>query len=265
MLFPCRSGPAACIEYPPLPGVAMYNLLISLALGVAVAAAVALGTGFGWIAAIVPGLVAAIAAYLLLARRTSKKLEVLFESMQKDLQAQRLDKAVATLQGGFVLAPWQFLTAAQLHSAIGQILYVKQDFEAALPHLEKSWVRQWVARGMLAAAKYKKRDLDGALATFEEAAKASKKEGLLWSAYAWVLEESGRHEDAIRVLGRAVEANKSDEKLKASLQALQNGKKLKLGKVYSNEWFQFHLERPPTQLVGGPGGFRGNRRALYGR
>lgn len=242
----------------------MYNLAISLAIGAAVAVAVALGTGLGWVAAVIPGLVAAAAAYVVLARRIAKKLEALFEAIQKDLQAQRLDKAVAALQGGFPLAPWQFLTAAQLHSAIGQILYVRQDFDAALPHLEKSWVRQWVARGMLAAARYKRRDVNGAVATFEEAVKASKKEGLLWSTYAWVLEDAGRHEDAIRVLGRAADANKSDEKIKGSLQALQNGKKLKLGKVYGNEWFQFHLERPPTQLVGGPA-LRGSRRALYGR
>jgi tetratricopeptide (TPR) repeat protein len=240
----------------------MYNLLISLAITVALAAAIALGTGFGWVAAIVPGLIAGIAAYILLARRSGKQLERLFEAMQQDLAAQRFDKAVATLKTGFALAPWQFLTGAQLHATIGQILYVKGDFDAALPHLEKSWVRQWAARAMLAAARYKKRDVPGALAALEEAAKVSKKEGLLWSVYAWVLEETGRHDEAIRVLGRGVAALPKDEKLQASLQALQNGKKLKLGKVYQNEWYQFRLEDPKQPM--GPM-FRGNRRALYGR
>ena len=47
--------------------------------------------------------------------------------MQREVQAQKLDKAIQTLQGGFVLAPWQFLVAAQLHSNIGILLYLKQD------------------------------------------------------------------------------------------------------------------------------------------
>jgi hypothetical protein len=59
-----------------------------------------------------------------------------------------------------------------------------------------------------------------------------------------------------------VKANSSDEKLKSSLQALQNGKKLKLGKLYGEQWFQFFLERPPPEFAGG--GFRGGgRRVIY--
>jgi tetratricopeptide (TPR) repeat protein len=243
----------------------MYNLLLSLAVGAV--AAIAVGSGFGWVAAVAPGLIAAIATYIVLARRTGRQLERIFESMQKDLQSRppRIDKAVATLQAGFPLGRWQFGIEGQLHSAIGQLLYVKPDLDAALPHLEKSWVRQWVARGMLAAGRYKKRDPEAAVRIFEEAVKSSKKEGLLWATYAWVLEDMGRHDEAIRVLGRGVAANEKDERLKTALQALQNGKKLKLGKVYSQEWFQFRLEDPPPQFVGGPGGMRGNKRALYGR
>jgi tetratricopeptide (TPR) repeat protein len=239
----------------------MYNLLISLAVGAVVTLALGLGTEFGWVAAAFPGLLAAAIAYFVLARRTWKKLEVLFEAMQREAQAQKLDKAIQTLQGGFRLAPWQFLVASQLHSNIGILHYLKQDLDAALPHLEKSYLRNWVARGMLASARYRKRDLAGALAVFGEAVKASKKEGVLWAAYAWVLESEGRHDEAIKVLGRAVQANASDEKLKSCLQLLQNGKKLKLGKLYGEQWFQFMLERPPPEFVGA--GFRGGRRALY--
>ncbi len=239
----------------------MWNLLISLAVGAAVAAAIRLGTEFGWTASVLPGLIAATAAYLVLARRTWKRLEALFGAMQREVQAQKFDKAILTLEAGFVLAPWQFLVASQLHSNIGILHYLRQEFDAALPHLEKSFSRNWIARGMLGATRYRKRDLAGARKVLEDAVKVNKKEGVLWSLYAWVLEKEDRHADAIAVLGRAVQANASDEKLKASLQALQNGKKLKLGKLYGEQWFQFHLERMPPELVGG--GFRGNRRALY--
>jgi tetratricopeptide (TPR) repeat protein len=239
----------------------MYNLLISIAIGVAVSAALALGTNLGLVAAVFPGVLAVAVAYFVLARRTWKRLEALFEAMQKEVQAQKFDKAIQTLQGGFVLAPWQFLVASQLHSNIGILMYLRQDMDGALPHLEKSFSRNWIARGMLGVARYRKRDLAGARKVLDDAVKTNKKEGVLWSAYAWILEKEGRHDEAIGVLSRAVAANASDDKLKSSLQALQNGKKLKLGKLYGEQWFQFMLERPPPEFVGA--GFRGGRRALY--
>jgi tetratricopeptide (TPR) repeat protein len=194
-------------------------------------------------------------------RRSWKRLEAVFDAMQKDVQAQKIDRAIQTLQGGFVLAPWQFLVASQLHSNIGILHYLKQDLEGALPHLDKSFSKNWVARGMLAAARYRKQDLDTATKVLEEAVRANKKEGVVWSLYAWVLEKEDRHEQAIAVLGRGVAANPSDEKLKTSLQALQNGKKLKLGKLYAEQWFQFMLERPPPEFAGA--GFRAGRRSIY--
>ena len=171
----------------------MYNLLISIAVGVAVSVALALGTNLGLAAAIFPGVLAITIAYFVLMRRTWKRLEAVFDAMQKDVQAQKIDKAIQTLQGGFVLAPWQFLVASQLHSNIGILHYLKQDLEGALPHLDKSFSKNWVARGMLAAARYRKQDLDTATKVLEEAVRANKKEGVVWSLYAWILEKEDRH------------------------------------------------------------------------
>jgi tetratricopeptide (TPR) repeat protein len=243
----------------------MWNLLISLAVGAVVGVGIGLGTSFGWVPALFPAIIALIATYVLLVRRTVKKLQVIMEAMQREVQARRLDKAIETLRAGFALAPWQFLVAGQVHANIGSLHYLKQEFDAALPHLEKSFARHWVARGMLGALRYRKKDVPGARAAFEGAVRDNKKEGVLWAAYAWVLEKEGAHDDAISVLARGVKTNPSDEKLKTCLTALQNGKKLKLGKVYEESWFQFLLESPPPQYVGGGNMFRGNRRALYGR
>ncbi len=241
----------------------MYNLLISLAAGLVVALAIGLGTNVGWVGAVVPGAIAFLASYLVLARRTWKRLEATFEGAQKELQAQRFERAIQTLQGGFALAPWQFLVATQLHSQIGVLHYIRQDFDAALPHLEKSYSRHWIAQAMLAVSRYRRRDLDRAIKVFEDTVKTSKKEGLAWAVYAWCLEKEGRHDDAVRVMGRAAKANPTDDKVKAALEALQNGKKLKLGKLYGEQWFQFHLERMPPELIG-PGA-RGGRRVVYQR
>ena len=239
----------------------MYNLLIAIAAGVAVSLALVFGTTLGVAPAIFPGVLTTAIVYFVLMRRTWKKLEVIFDAMQKEVQAQKFEKAIQTLQGGFVLAPWQFLVAAQLHSNIGILHYLKQDLDGALPHLEKSFSRNWVARGMLGATRYRKNDLDGATKVLEGAVAANKKEGVLWSLYAWILEKEDRHDQAIAVLARATRTNPSDEKVKTSLQALQNGKKLKLGKLYAEQWFQFMLERPPPEFA--PSGFRGGRRAIY--
>jgi tetratricopeptide (TPR) repeat protein len=205
--------------------------------------------------------VVAVAAYVLLVRRILKRLEALFETMQREVQARRVDKAIQTLEAGFSLSPWQFLVSAQIHSNIGILHYLKQDFDAALPHLQKSFARNWIARGMLGALRYRRKDLAGARSVLDDAVKSNRKEGVLWAAYAWILEKEGLHEEAIALLGRGVAANPTDDKLKACLQTLQNGKRLKLGKLYEEQWYQFHLEPPPTQLAGP--GFRGNRRALY--
>jgi tetratricopeptide (TPR) repeat protein len=239
----------------------MLNLIISLAAGLVVGLVVALTTHLGAVAAIIPGLIVAVGVFLVLVRRSWKQLEAIFDAVQKELQSQRVDKALQILQSGFRLAPWQFLVASQLHSNIGILHFVKGNDEAALPHLEKSFTRNWIARAMLGVARYRAHDLAGAIRVLDEAVKVNKKEGLLWQVYAWILEKEGRHADAIALLGRAAEANPSDEKVKTSLQALQNDKKLKLGKLYAEQWFQFRLEAVPQALM--MPGFRPGRRAMF--
>jgi tetratricopeptide (TPR) repeat protein len=235
----------------------MYNLLLSLAVGALVAVAIAAGTSFGWAGAVFPGFIVAAALYFFVAFRIRKRLEAVNEVVQQALQARHVEKAIQALQAGFAFAPWQFLVAAQLHSSIGMLRYLTEDVDAALPDLQAgqptSWVarlvnRDWLSRAILAAARYRKRDLDGAIALLESAVKVGDKEGLCWSVYAWILEKEGRHQEAIKVLGRGSAALPKDEKLKDSLQALQNGKKLKLWKLYGEQWYQFRLEPPRMEL-----------------
>ena len=111
---------------------------------------------------------------------------------------------------------------------------------------------------------YRKKDLEKMRKVFDEAAKDNKKEGLLFASWAWVEEKEGNHDRAIAVLARGLKANPSDEKLKAAAQALQNDKRLKLGKLYGEQWFQFHLEQMPPQMASPTGG-RGGRRIVYQR
>ena len=114
----------------------MYNLLISAAAGAAVALAISLGTSFGWVAAFFPGLIVTSACYVFIAFRVRKRLELINAEVQKELMARHVEKAVAALQSGFSLGPWQFLATAQLHASIGMLRYVTDDLEAALSELE---------------------------------------------------------------------------------------------------------------------------------
>jgi tetratricopeptide (TPR) repeat protein len=235
----------------------MYNLLLSLAAGALVALAIAVGTSFGWVAAVFPGLIVATAVYVYVAYRIRKKMDAVNEVVQRELMARHVEKGIQALQAGFAYEKWQFLIGTQLHASIGMLRYMSDDLDAAVPELEAGqptgWLsrlvyRDWTSRAMLACARYRKRKTADAFALMEEAVKVGQKDGLCWSIYAWMLEKEGQHDKAIAVLGRGVAASPKDEKLADSLQALQNGKRLRLGKLYDMQWFQFRLEPPPMQM-----------------
>jgi predicted Zn-dependent protease len=116
---------------------------------------------------------------------------------------------------------------------------------------------------MQGAVLYQRKDFPGMEKAFEDAVKHGKKEGLMWAAYAWCLTQTKETEKAIKVLGRGVEANPSDDKLKKALAALQNDKRLKMS-AWEPMWWQLGLEAPSApqpQFMGGAN----RRRMLRGR
>jgi tetratricopeptide (TPR) repeat protein len=239
----------------------MYNLLLSVAAGLVVALAIGLGTSVRWIGSIIPGVLAAAIAYVALNLRGQKRLSATVEAAVAEAQARRFDRAIQIARGALDMKPWLFGSEAAVAALIGQFHWWKGDQEAALPYLERAAKAQWPARVMLAISRWKRRDVAGMEKIFEETLKGrgNRKQGLLWCAYAWFLEKEDRHDDAVRVLGRGASANPTDEKLKSALQSVQNGKKLKIGKLYM-EWYNFGVETPPQMM---PPGFRPGRRATY--
>ena len=238
----------------------MYNLLIAFAAGVVVTVAVRLA-GLSWLAGIVPGVLVFVAAYFLLAKRVADKLKALVTSAQKELEKlqpsspprdreARLAKAVKTLEQGLQYDKWQIMVAPQVHGQIGQLHYMVKDFAAAEPHLLKASNRDAMAQAMLGALYYQRKDYARMTEQFERAVKAGKKEGIVWAVYAWCLQRMKEREKALAVLGRAVAANPSDDKLKAALNALQNDKRMKM-QAWGHLWYGFHLEAPPQDFGGG--------------
>lgn len=236
----------------------MYNLLIGL-LSAAVVAVLIKLAGFGIWAALPPAIIVLLFVYILLARRIGKRVQALSSAAQKELSVQpanvrerqqRVDKAVKILEEGLVYDRWQFLIASEIHAQIGMIKYLVKDNEGAFSHLTKAHGRNYMAKAILAALYFQKKDYAKMESSFEAAVKSGKKESVVWAAYAWCLQQMKEKDKAFKVLQRAVAVNPSDEKLKASLTALQNDKRLRM-KAYEPVWWQFGLEQPPMDYSGG--------------
>ncbi|HEY5521858.1 MAG TPA: hypothetical protein VIK21_01625, partial [Desulfuromonadaceae bacterium] len=75
----------------------------------------------------------------------------------------------------------------------------------------------------------------------ERAVQWNSKESLLWSLYAYCMNESGESEKAKEILAKGLKKLPGDEKLKDNLECLEKGKKMNM-RAYGDLWFQFHLE-----------------------
>lgn len=241
----------------------MLNLVISLLLcTVAYVLAILAGLNI-WYASII-SLAIFAAVYFLLVRYVMKKLSRLMETAQRDLQAGRVEMAIKTLESGFKYGTWQFYIRPQLNAQIGSILYMKRDFSKAFDYLQKGFVRHWMAMGMLGIC-YMKRNKTGKMTeTFEKAAAASKKEPLLWNLYAFCLEKTGERDKAIDVLEKGLKKTGGDERLEANLQALREGKRMKM-KGYGDLWYQFHLEKPGAIIKQQTRAVAGRRKTIIRR
>ena len=180
---------------------------------------------------------------------------------------QKFDRAIELLKQGFIFQKWQIGIGTMLNARVGMLYYTRWMMQQqlpkrkknnvglaeAIPYLEKSRVHGkkaqllkalWPAWAMLGVAHYRgKSDLDAAIAVFEDTVQVAKKEGLLWSLYAWVLWKEKRLDAAVDVLARGHEAAPDDPRLAENLSALQNRKGMKM-RGYGEQWYQFGLEAP---------------------
>lgn len=243
----------------------MINLLLSVAAGVAGFLVFFVpGIAHAW-GSILPGAIAAVVAYVLLARRSGKQLEAVMAVAQKEMMARKPERAVEALDKAFALARWQFGVASSLHANIGVLLYVQKKFDEAEPHLRKSTgtlLRLWQAQAMLAAILFRKKQYAEMEKAFDGALRGSKSETLLYAVYAWCEHQRGEKKKAIEILTKGATENPSDEKLKTLLQRAQNDKRLKLD-GWGEQWWQFWLETPPQMMNPQGNVFAGRQR--FGR
>jgi len=181
--------------------------------------------------------------YFWLSRRTMKQVVALMESAQRDLQANRPEKAIATLHQAFRYAPWQFYVKGQVNAQIGTVYYLRREFAKAMPYLEKAFVRHWVAMCMLAVSYMKRNKPAKMRETFDKAAAANRKEPFIWNLYAYCLQQVGDKAKAREILEKGIKKVGGDERLDDSIKALEQDRRMKM-QEYGDIWYQFHLEKP---------------------
>jgi len=219
----------------------MYNILISAGIMVASFLVLKFAVGISWWFSLVIALLLFMGTFYLISRIVMKKVMAVMETTTKDLQAQRVDKGIRELQNALQYGKWQIYVTGQVNSQIGMVYYMKRDFAAAFPYLEKSFFKNWVAMGMLAISYMKRNKKDKMKETFDKAVQGSPKEALLWNLYAYCLCEINEPGKAKEVLEKGLKKVSGDEKTKRNLELLQEGKKMKM-KGFGEMWLQFHLE-----------------------
>ncbi|MEK6776091.1 MAG: tetratricopeptide repeat protein [bacterium] len=224
----------------------MIHLMISTAIGAAVFFAI-FYFKIHWGLALTASIAAMMGVNYLLGRRINKAITQLMEQVSQDLKGGKMDRAIRTLEGGLKYGRYQFFVTSQFRSQIGVIHYIKKDFNAAFPYLKKSFIRNWVAQGMLAVHYMRKKDKENMVKTFNRALRYNPKESLLWNLYAYCLLRMGNRDEAIEALVKALKKLPGDEKLQNNLINLQNNKKMKM-KNYGELWLQFHLEKIPGAI-----------------
>lgn len=226
----------------------MLSLLISLAAGTVVTVLLLLIPSLHYAFAAIIGTVVFAGVYAVVIRQVMLKINTAVEVAQKDLAANRVEKAIRVIEDVQKrFGAWQFYVKQQMNSQIGTIYYLKREFGKAFEYLDQGFARHWVGMAMLAIC-YMKRSQNGKMAdTFEKAVTVTRKEPLLWSLYAFCLEKVGEREKAIRVMERGLKKVGNDERMQENLEELKAGKKMKM-QPYGDLWFQFHLEKTGTLM-----------------
>lgn len=194
--------------------------------------------------AIVAGMLVFIIINIAAGKFFMKKLRGIMSQMDKDIKSERYDAAIEKLKSAYPYCKWQIMLEPTLNSQIGAILYTTRRFDEALPYLEKSNKKNWLAMSMLAAYYYREKNYEKALEISQEAIVNNRKEPFPYSLRAWMLVEQGRVEDAIVTMNNAEKALPLDEKIAAHASAVKNNKKIKM-QSYGAIWLQLHMSKVP--------------------
>jgi tetratricopeptide (TPR) repeat protein len=242
----------------------LYTILVALGVGI-VAGAIwtLLALWKTWAFGIVVGLAVAVATFVLLSRRTAKRIEPVFEQIQRQIQQGNTKLALRTLEGLLPLGRWQVLLTGQIYAQMGSLCFTMGDDARALEYLEKGSARLSDGQLFLASLHYRRKNVEKAKEILDTAIRHNKKQVMLYNVYAWILNKEGDREGAIEQLLRCLKVEKDNESSKDNLQRIQNGKKMNM-KRFGMGWYSLQFEKLPAsmrqgQAMSGRRGFRQKR------
>lgn len=193
-------------------------------------------------------------------QQNAQAMKVAQKTMEK-----KSAQAVEKLKSALVHTEWQLGAKTSLNAQIGMVIFShniafvlqgqkdkKAKLAEATTYLEKSLVRGWRAnllQGLwhawlrLAICHYHvSRDFTKIYDVMDQIVLVAKKEGFAWSIYAWFCMQNKDKDRAMEVLANGVKES-TDPHLKANLEALRNGKALKMGE-YGGQWWNLGIELP---------------------
>ena len=225
----------------------MYNLIIALVIA---CTAFALGMSITGIlvAGFVPGAIALLIAYFLLARRTGNQFRVVAERAAEEFQNGRFEPGLRLMESCLDLSKWQFGIAGQVHGQIGMLMYMQRKWPEARAHLAKAWGRDWRARSMLAALEHRQGNKEKALERMDELKGHGGKDPVFWALYAYFAVESKKRDLALAMINEGLKKCENSPGPMGLQKAIANKKKLKM-KAFAPTWYQYFPEQMPRSMM----------------
>jgi tetratricopeptide (TPR) repeat protein len=212
--------------------------------------------GFHWFgvgSGVLLGLLGFVVAVIALARFVGKRLGAAQKEVDGHLRAQRLEKAIESMEKLRRLGIWHPLLGWSLDEQIGMLRYSGlREIEEARPYLERARFKSGQAWAMLGAGLFKHGRQDDAERVLQQAMKRRPKERIVWATYVWCSLKRGRRDAALQALERGRQKLPSDEGLHKMQLAIQNQKAVKM-KPFGQEWLVLQLEAVPTMASGQQG------------
>ena len=231
----------------------MNNLILSLT---AAFVGLLVGAQFGsWTTGIAPAIIIFIAAWIVLMRRVSKKVEAIMILAGKEFEAGRIEAGKRIVESARPLGRWQFLLEEQIDGQLGSVEYMQRNYKAARKILEKAGTRNWQSVGMLAAMDIRTGAKAKAVTRMTEVKRAGKKDPTMWGVLVYSCVQAGDMDLALQSVTEALASKDlgNSAPLLALQTAIQNGKgkKFKWAKTFGQPWLMFFPEQASNKMLQG--------------
>lgn len=224
----------------------MYSIFA--AVGAALIAFVLVSLLMSPVAAMVPAVLVLGIVGIVLLRRATNGAQVALAPMQPLMQAGKIEEVDALLvEAQRKWGKWMPTLTGQLNAQRGMLDYVKQNWDDALPKLEKGKWRNWMAQGCIASIHYRKGNKDEAFAMYKSATKAGNKEPLAWIVRSVMLNKDGQRDEALAVVNEGLTHIPGNRQLVDLQQRLANKKRIDTAR-FGQGWYQFFPEELARQM-----------------